>query len=201
MNKDKVRIALQFWRFWAADLLYLTSKNRKLMESDLARTLEEIPYDKVGVGALNYSMLFLKSFRNTFYFRCEDSLLLRNISRCLLKPLDTVEIHGKIGEGFRIYHNYAIVHPHVAGVNFTVRPGVIVGMGKPMKDHPEIVYPIIGDNVCIYANSIVFGGIRIGNNVEIGAGSIVNKDVPDNCIAVGNPCRIIQKAENGEKRA
>ena len=42
------------------------------------------------------------------------------------------------------------------------------------------------------ANALVFGGIRIGNNVTVGAGSVVTKDVPDNCVVVGNPARIIQ---------
>lgn len=201
MNKDKVRVALQFWRFWAADLLYLTSKRRKLIESDLERTLEEIPYDKVSIGALNYAMLFIKAYRNTFYFRCRDSLILRNISRCLLKPLDTVEIHGKIGEGFRIYHNYSVIHPYSAGKNFTVGHGVTVGKGKPMAGQPEIVDPVIGDNVHIYSNATVFGGIRIGNNVEIGAGAVVNKDIPDNCVVVGNPCRVIRKNKNEREKA
>lgn len=46
----------------------------------------------------------------------------------------------------------------------------------------------------ICPNAVVFGGICIGNNVKIGAGCIVNKSVPDNCTVVGNPARIIKKA-------
>ena len=45
----------------------------------------------------------------------------------------------------------------------------------------------IGGNVC------VLGGVTIGNNVVIGAGSVVVKDIPDNSIAVGNPCRVIKE--------
>lgn len=45
----------------------------------------------------------------------------------------------------------------------------------------------IGGNTCILP------GVTIGNNVVIGAGSVVTKDLPDNVIAIGNPCRIIRK--------
>ena len=46
--------------------------------------------------------------------------------------------------------------------------------------------------------SFVFGDITIGNNVIIGANSVVNKDVPDNVIVAGNPFRIIRINENKE---
>jgi acetyltransferase-like isoleucine patch superfamily enzyme len=51
----------------------------------------------------------------------------------------------------------------------------------------------IGNNVIIGFNSIIKCGITIGNNAEIGVGSVVYKDVPENCIAIGNPARIIKK--------
>ena len=49
----------------------------------------------------------------------------------------------------------------------------------------------IGDNVMIGANSIVLPNVRIGSNVIIGAGSVVTKDIPDNSVAAGCPCRVI----------
>lgn len=56
--------------------------------------------------------------------------------------------------------------------------------------------PVIGDNVHIHKGAIVFGGITIGNNVEIGANAVVNKPVPDNAIVAGVPARILRiKAE------
>jgi acetyltransferase-like isoleucine patch superfamily enzyme len=51
----------------------------------------------------------------------------------------------------------------------------------------------VGSRTFIGANSIVLPGIRIGDNCIIGAGSVVTKDVPSNCIAVGNPARVIRK--------
>lgn len=49
---------------------------------------------------------------------------------------------------------------------------------------------IIGNNVWIGGGVIILPGVTIGSNVVIGAGSVVTKDIPDNVIAYGNPCRI-----------
>lgn len=51
---------------------------------------------------------------------------------------------------------------------------------------------VIEDNVWLGANVVVFGGVTIGENSVIGAGSIVTKDVPPNVVAFGNPCRVIR---------
>lgn len=50
----------------------------------------------------------------------------------------------------------------------------------------------IGKNCFIGMNSVILSGIRIGDNVIIGAGSILTKDVPNNCIVAGNPAKIIK---------
>ncbi|MBX4265697.1 sugar O-acetyltransferase [Clostridium estertheticum] len=50
----------------------------------------------------------------------------------------------------------------------------------------------IGNNVWIACNVVVCGGVHIGNNAVIGAGSVVTKDIPDNCLAYGNPCKPIR---------
>ena len=56
--------------------------------------------------------------------------------------------------------------------------------------------PVVGDNVSLGASVTVIGGVHIGINVTIGAGSVVVKDIPDNCIAAGNPCRVIRFISN-----
>ncbi|MBE6835275.1 MAG: sugar O-acetyltransferase [Ruminococcaceae bacterium] len=48
----------------------------------------------------------------------------------------------------------------------------------------------IGNNVWIGANSVVVPGVTIGDNTVIGAGSVVTKDIPANSVAYGNPCRV-----------
>lgn len=51
----------------------------------------------------------------------------------------------------------------------------------------------IGDNAWVGGNTIINPGVRIGCNTVIGSGSVVTKDIPDNVIAAGNPCRVIRK--------
>ena len=53
--------------------------------------------------------------------------------------------------------------------------------------------PVFGENVKVYTGATVIGSIKIGNNVTIGANTVVITDVPDNCLAVGVPARIIPK--------
>lgn len=56
--------------------------------------------------------------------------------------------------------------------------------------------PIIGNNCYIGAGAKIIGGIKIGDNVRIGANCVVVKDIPSNCVVVNQPSRIIQKEEN-----
>lgn len=51
----------------------------------------------------------------------------------------------------------------------------------------------IEDNVWIGGGVIILPGVTIGRNSVIGAGSVVNKSIPENCVAVGNPCRVIRR--------
>lgn len=51
----------------------------------------------------------------------------------------------------------------------------------------------IGENVWIGANTVIVPGVSIGRNSVIGAGSVVTKDIPDNVVAAGTPCRIIRE--------
>lgn len=55
---------------------------------------------------------------------------------------------------------------------------------------------IIGENVWIGAGVKVLKGVTIGDNTVIGAGSIVNKSIPSNVIAAGNPCKVIKQINN-----
>lgn len=51
----------------------------------------------------------------------------------------------------------------------------------------------IGDGCWIGGGVIILPGVTIGNGTVIGAGSVVTRDIPDNCVAVGNPCRVIRE--------
>ena len=56
---------------------------------------------------------------------------------------------------------------------------------------------VIGDNVYIGPNCVLVEGITIGNNVTIGAGSVVTRSIPDNCTAAGNPARVLNQNNPG----
>lgn len=57
----------------------------------------------------------------------------------------------------------------------------------------------IGKNCWIGAGVVIVPGITIGDSVVVGAGSIVTKDLPDNVVAVGNPCRVLRQVNEHDK--
>ena len=92
----------------------------------------------------------------------------------------------KIGPGVKVAHPYAtIINAESIGENFTCIQNTTLGAKGSGR-------PTIGDNVLLGASVTIIGGVHIGNNVTIGAGSVVVRDIPDNAIAVGNPARVIK---------
>lgn len=82
------------------------------------------------------------------------------------------------------------------GSNVRLGPNVgLISANHSNEDYDEWVRdrPIkIGDNVWLGMNVVVMPGVEIGNNVVIGSNSVVTKDVPSDCIAFGNPCRVVK---------
>lgn len=102
-----------------------------------------------------------------------------------------IEISGDIGGGLVIWHGYGLVLAcHKIGENCSIWQGVTIGRNP--KPGMVIDKPTIGDNVSILTNAVVAGGIEIGDNTSIGAGSIVLKSMPSNVIVAGNPAKIIR---------
>ena len=115
----------------------------------------------------------------------------------------------EVGENF--FANYNLVILDVGkvkiGKNAQFAPNVaIYTAGHPI--HPDsrnsgYEYGIdvtIGDNVWLGGNTVVMPGVHIGNNVVIGGGSVVTKDIPDDVIAVGNPCRVLRKITEDDRK-
>ena len=89
------------------------------------------------------------------------------------------------------------------GDNVMIGPNTtITTVGHPItpkgrREHMAQATEIrIGDDVWLGANVTVLPGVTIGNNVVIGAGAVVNRDIPDNSLAVGVPARVIREIEN-----
>ena len=82
------------------------------------------------------------------------------------------------------------------GSNIEIGPGVRIISSNHQEDDYSISKksePIyIGNNVWLGSNAIILPEVTIGDNVVIGAGSVVTKNIPSNSIAVGNPCRVIK---------
>ncbi len=57
----------------------------------------------------------------------------------------------------------------------------------------------IGDNVWIGGNTVICPGVHVGNNVVIGAGSVVTRDIPPMTVAAGNPCRILRRVTEQDR--
>jgi len=116
--------------------------------------------------------------------------------RVLVEWILGIELPWKtrIGPGFRLDHGQALVinDGTVFGANCTVRNSTTIG-NKRLKDGTYSRAPRFGDRVDIGANAVIIGPITIGNDVAIGAGAVVLKDVPANSVVVGNPGRIIPR--------
>ena len=106
--------------------------------------------------------------------------------------------HIEVGENFFANYNFIVLDGNYVriGDNVWIAPNVgIYAAGHPLDvkdriDGWEYAYPVtIGNNVWIGGSSTILGGVTIGDNSVIGAGSVVTRDIPENTIAFGNPCR------------
>lgn len=142
-------------------------------------------------------------FRLSSYFASKErniviriiGIPVRILYRLLIEWIMGIEIPDTttIGPGLRLHHCVGtVINPSTKiGKNLTIKNGTTIG-AKVTLDDKFIAAPIIGDNVIIHSNSVIFGAIEIGDNAIIGAGSVVNKSVPSNSIVAGNPAKIIR---------
>lgn len=136
--------------------------------------------------------VFLYRFSNFIFYK----LRLKVVSRLvdwINRILFSVWLPGSAVIGKNLTIGYfglgLVVHSRCTiGENCQINQNVTIG-----RNFGDLKVPLIGDNVYIGAGSVVFGEIKIGDNVIIGANAVVNKSLPSNCIAAGNPVKIIKE--------
>lgn len=154
------------------------------------------------------SYFLIPGFKYTLYIRIAQYLTTKKILRplyllTLIKIIILQHRYGiqipwstKIGKGFYIGHFGAIVVNgcSIIGNNVNISQGVTIGKTNRGKNQG---CPIIGDRVYIGPGAKIIGGVKIGNDVAIGANAVVTHDIPDNACVIGVPARVISM--NGSK--
>jgi len=145
------------------------------------------------------------SFKYIFWLRTTRYCRNNSLFRYLIYPFARIMLHRyefkygisipfatDIGNGLTIGHfGGIVVNERVRiGNNCNISHGVT--LGKTNRGNRN-GYPQIGDNVYIGPGAKIIGGIRIGNNVAIGANCVVTRDVPDNSVVIGIPGRVISQ--------
>lgn len=147
-------------------------------------------------------LLFVPAFQYSYCLRHAQNasnLFTRFFWHAMLRLMmyhSGIQIPSKvrIGPGLKFGHWGTIVINVDAeiGRNASISHGCLIGNAQGRKKGA----PKIGNNLVMQANSIIAGGVKIGNNVLIAPGAFVNFDVPDNCIVMGNPGKIIHRENN-----
>lgn len=171
---------------------------------NFSKLIEFITADKSRYGYTNFlkCLILVPGFRFTVYLRITKYIESKNkilflIAKIFLRQMSYkygIDMYSStvIGKGFYIGHFGGIVINGgvVFGENVNISQGVTIGKineGR-IKGNPEI-----GNNVWIGANSVLVGGIKIGNNVSIAPCTFVNFDVPDYSLVMGSPGVIVKE--------
>ncbi|MCH4240128.1 MAG: sugar O-acetyltransferase [Oscillospiraceae bacterium] len=124
---------------------------------------------------------------------------------CYIEPPLHANFGGRhVHFGSDIYANFNLTMVDdgniFIGSHVMIGPNVTIATaGHPIEPHLRwqgLQYNIdvhIGENVWIGAGAVILPGITIGKNTVVGAGSVVTKDLPENVVAVGNPCHILRE--------
>lgn len=172
---------------WPHLLLYFCSKSKDKIRQDIDRIKSKRRASFHGCLYVVYIILVDSYYRKLFYHRIGNISYL--IKWYFPGNKTFYPMCDNIGGGVYLAHPCStFLNAKSIGKNFTCRQNTTIGNKFEGENSKR---PIIGDNVSLGANVCIIGDINIGNNVTVGAGTVVVKSVPDNAIVVGNPSRII----------
>lgn len=137
----------------------------------------------------NFKLIML--YRMVHYFRKKNPRLISAILTRVIKfiyPVD-IEVACEIGTGLKMPHPLCIVIGGKVkiGNNCKITQGVSLGCSLGKSKLNDQTQPIIGNNVFIGAGAKTIGPVIIGDNVIVGANSVITKDIPKNSITHGSP--------------
>ena len=192
--RDIIRLGNSIIFFWLyiphLFIMLLNKTKREYVFSDAQRQKT-----KISITVTSNYLLFLYLLHNNRYFRSVFYYRIGAINSLLFgwwRPGDKyfqISFNTKVGKGFKVVHPYAtVINAKSIGDNFSCLHCTTLGAKGDKK-------PIVGNNVSLGAHVLIIGGVSIGNNVIVGAGAVVVKDLPDNCVAVGNPAKPIKFIE------
>ncbi|WP_422486836.1 serine O-acetyltransferase EpsC [Gudongella sp. DL1XJH-153] len=166
---------------------WIIGEGKNIMENDpAAKSLVEAVLFSPGLKAVAYHRI-----ANRFYKK--GNLLLARMISQRARRITGIEIHpgATLGKRLFIDHGMGIVIGETAevGDNVTIYHGVTLGGIGGSKNEKR--HPTVNDGVVIGAGAKILGPVKIGSNSKIGANSVVLKDVPNGCTAVGAPARLI----------
>ena len=191
-NTGKLAISiLLIWLYLPALVVFLFSRSKRcFIKSDLDRIKGRISIKMPYWLLVIYFLHIDRYFRCLFYYRigpiCSSMI-------SWIRPGDRYFIISKtlkMGKGCMLAHPYStILNAEMIGDNFSCIHLTTVGDSFGKR-------PVIGNNVSLGANVTIIGGVHIGDNVFVGAGSVVVKDIPSNCVAAGNPAKVIKSSNS-----
>lgn len=129
------------------------------------------------------------------YLRDTIRLFVQPLRYFYFKRILKVNLHNSTIVSYRAFIDKTT--PHL----ITIGKDTIIGGGAVILSHDysrALSKPTnIGDNCFLGVNCVILPGVRIGNEVVIGAGAIVTHDIESNSLAAGNPARIMKKIKTG----
>ena len=171
------------------------SKIFKFLKNEINNIKEKDPAVKSKIEVLLYPSFHavINHRISNFFYRKKLFFLARLISQSS-RFFTGIEIHPGATLGERIFfdHGMGIVigETAVIGNDCVIFHGVTLGGVNSSKTKR---HPTLKNNVIVGTGAKILGNITIGENVKIGANSVVLKDIPDNAVAVGMPARVIKK--------